>query len=300
MPRLSVLVPARNSAATIDLALRSTLRAMPADSELVVLDDASEDRTAELIGRIADPRLRLLRNQVQGGVAAGLNRMLEETDSDLVARMDADDVVLPWRFRTQLRALGTADVVFTTVFDWRGSRVRPPAPVALAPEAFGLHLLVTNPVSHPTMLARRSALAAVDGYRDVPAEDYDLWLRMELAGSRQTRLAVPTLAYRIHEHQVTASSSWRHASWQAPDVAVAYRSLSERLLGRPFLRLPVLATQAGSDERFEDELAQFVAAMDAASVSLPSSARRFLLKKLQRRVSVIRALRVPDPAPALA
>ncbi|MDQ4138411.1 MAG: glycosyltransferase [Actinomycetota bacterium] len=298
MPRLSVLVPARNSAATIEPALRSTLRAMPADSELVVLDDASEDRTAEVIARIPDPRLRLLRNDVQGGVAAGLNRMLEATDSELVARMDADDLVLPWRFRTQLPALELADVVFTTVFDWRGSRVRPPAPVALPPNAFGLHLLVTNPVSHPTMLARRSALAAVDGYRDVPAEDYDLWLRLELAGSRQTRLAVPTLAYRIHEHQVTASTDWRHASWRDAQVAVAYRALSERLLGQPFLRLPVLATLTATAERFEADLTRFVTAMDAASAALPANQRRFLLRKLQRRVHVARALR--NPVPALA
>jgi glycosyltransferase involved in cell wall biosynthesis len=300
MPRLSVLVPARNSAATIDAALRSTLRAMPRDSELVVLDDASEDRTAEVIGRIADRRLRLLRNDVRGGVAPGLNRMLAATDSELVARMDADDVVLPWRFRTQLGALDRADVIFTTVFDWRGRRVTPPAPVALRPEAFGLHLLVTNPVSHPTMLARRSALTAVDGYRDLPAEDYDLWLRLELAGSRQLRLAVPTLAYRIHAHQVTASTDWRHASWRDAEIAEAYRLLSERLLGRPFLRLPVLATLATDEDRFEAELNRFVTGMHAASASLHESERRFLLRKLQRRVSAIRQLRLPDPTPAHA
>ena len=300
MPRLSVLVPARNSAATIDAALRSTLRAMPADSELVVLDDASEDRTADVIGRIPDPRLKLLRNSEQGGVAAGLNRMIGATDSELVARLDADDVVLPWRFRTQLRALDRADVVFTTVFDWRGSRLRPPAPVALAPDAVGLHLLVTNPVSHPTMLARRSALTAVDGYRDVPAEDYDLWLRLELARFRQTRLALPTLAYRIHERQVTASSDWRNASWHAPEVAQAYAELAERLLGRPFLRLPALATLAAPGSHFEAELSRFVAAMAAASGSLPPHARRFLLSKLQRRANVIRALRAPNPTLASA
>ena len=300
MPRLSVLVPARNSDATIDTALRSTLRALPADSELVVLDDASEDRTADVIGRIADPRLRLLRNTVQGGVAAGLNRMLADTDSELVARMDADDVVLPWRFRTQLPALDRADVVFTTVFDWRGRRVRPPAPVALAPEAFGLHLLVTNPVSHPTMLARRSALTAVDGYRDVPAEDYDLWLRLEVAGFRQTRLGLPTLAYRIHDHQVTASTDWRHASWHAPQVAEVYAALAERLLGRPFLRLPTLASLTAPGAHFEGELSRFLTAMTAAAAPLPPNARRFLLRKLQRRVSVIRALHTPDPTPAPA
>ncbi len=300
MPRLSVLVPARNSAATIDAALRSTLRALPADSELVVLDDASEDRTADVIGRIADPRLRLLRNPVQGGVAAGLNRMLDATDSELVARMDADDVVLPWRFRTQLRALDRADVVFTTVFDWRGSRIRPPAPVALAPAAFGLHLLVTNPVSHPTMLARRTAIAAVDGYRAVPAEDYDLWLRLELAGSRQTRLAVPTLAYRIHEHQVTASTDWRHASWHAPEVGEAYGMLAERLLGRPFLRLPTLAALCGPGSHVEEELARVLTAMGIAADALPPNARRFLLQKLQRRVRVVRAIRFPNPTPASA
>jgi glycosyltransferase involved in cell wall biosynthesis len=59
VPRLSVLVPARNAADTIESALRSTLRALPDDAEVLVLDDASSDRTPELVRGIGDRRVKL-------------------------------------------------------------------------------------------------------------------------------------------------------------------------------------------------------------------------------------------------
>src|SRR5690606_12676863 len=101
-----------------------------------------------------------------------------------------------------------------------------PRPSRIAPEDFGLHLLLTNPVAHPTLMARRSALERVGGYREVPTEDYDLWLRLAAGGARLERQALPGLAYRMHPGQITASATWRRASWTDPTISAAFAELS--------------------------------------------------------------------------
>ncbi|MGO1319451.1 MAG: glycosyltransferase family 2 protein, partial [Galactobacter sp.] len=165
MPRLSVLMPAFNAQATVLPAVRSTLRALPRDAELVVLDDGSTDDTARVLSQLGDRRLRVL-SRANDGVASGLNLLLQETDSDYIARMDADDLVLPGRFRRQLAAARDgADAVFTTVVTWNQHKLTPPRPSAILPQDFGLHLLLTNPVAHSTLLARREAVDRVGGYR---------------------------------------------------------------------------------------------------------------------------------------
>ncbi|TBN57985.1 glycosyltransferase family 2 protein [Glaciihabitans arcticus] len=294
MPRLSVLVPARNAESTIDLAVRSTLASLDTarvDAEVLVFDDRSEDATAAALEAIDDRRLRVVRSPTATGVTGGLNALLDASDSEIVARMDADDRVLRSRFARQLAALGSGtDVVFSTVTNWRPGRpVLPPAPVPIGPAAFPFHLLLTNPVSHPTMLARRAAIERVGGYRAVPAEDYDLWLRFAAAGFGIRRLAAPALLYRVHPGQITASTEWRHESWTDQRVAEAFATLSTRLLGAPFPRLTTLGfTANGAD--VEPQLAAFAGAFRAGISSLPWLDRAQLARRLTVRLGATRQL----------
>ncbi|WP_375388150.1 glycosyltransferase family 2 protein [uncultured Amnibacterium sp.] len=215
MPLLSVLLPVKDGSATVLRAARSTLRAMPRDAELVVVDDGSTDATGEVLSRIADRRLRVVRHERPQGVASSLNEALARTDSRVVARMDADDVSLPWRFRVQLPALSGADHVFgaLVLIDGRGRPTGLADPSPVSTEQAPLHLLLENPFAHPTLVARRTALEAVGGYRPTAVEDYDLWLRAVAAGQRLRKLAAPVLAYRRHPGQAT--QSWRR---DAPDA----------------------------------------------------------------------------------
>lgn len=284
MPRLSVLVPACNAADTIVRAVRSTLRDMPRDAEIVVLDDGSRDGTADVVRTVSDPRVRVI-SRPNRGVAVTLNDLLEATDSEFVARMDADDVVLPGRFGRELRAVDSAvDAVFTTVVTWGTGLPRPPRPSSISAEDFGLHLLLTNPVAHPTLLARRTAVDEAGGYRDVPSEDYDLWLRLALHGARIGRLGVPGLAYREHPGQVTASEDWRRASWQSEEIARSYSALAEQLIGVPATRITALAFDPSLDLearllRFD----RFAAAFERALPSHSRRAQRALRRKLAER-----------------
>lgn len=283
MPRLSVLVPAYQAAETLGTALRSTLRALPNDAEIVVLDDGSTDATAEVASSTGDRRVRVT-SRPNAGVAVTLNDLLEATDSELVARMDADDIVLPGRFSRQLRALADADAVFTTVVTWGSGAPGVPRPSSIVPSSFALHLLLTNPVAHSTLLARRSAITAVGGYRPLPTEDYDLWLRMAADGARLRRLALPGLAYRVHPTQVTASAQWRRDSWLNPQLGQAYSQLAEQVIGAPATRISTLAiADELSPAQRRDRVAAFSERFSAALAEQPPAAQRALRRKLAER-----------------
>lgn len=210
MPRLSVLMTARNAQTTIARAITSTLRAMPRDSELVVLDDASQDGTTAAAAAITDRRIRLLRSPENIGYAAGRMLLMDQSSSEFTAVMDADDVTLPWRFAVQLAALRSADLVVSPVFRFevQPTRIRPPLPLPIRPEAMALYLIAGCPLSHPTLTARRAALDSIGGYRDVVVEDYDLYLRAVTAGLRMRRTAIPALAYRIHSSQTNNATDF--------------------------------------------------------------------------------------------
>ena len=193
MPRVSVLLPARNAAATLDAALSSLRRQTWRAWECVVVDDGSTDATGEVARAAAaiDPRVTMVPTPPRGLVAT-LGTGLERCRGEYVARMDADDLMRRDRLALQVDALDR-DPQLAAV----GAHVRffPRAgmsdglrayerwlnsvdsPARLRAEAF-----VESPVAHPTLLIRRSVLAAV-GYRDRGwPEDYDLVLRLLAAG----------------------------------------------------------------------------------------------------------------------
>jgi glycosyltransferase involved in cell wall biosynthesis len=232
VPRLSVLVPARNAGDTIESALRSTLRALPDDAEVLVLDDASSDRTPELVRGIGDRRVKLTVAGENLGVARALAQLLDQAEGDLIARMDADDVCLPGRFSGQLAAIERgADLVFST-FQVIGAGLRLPAlPVHLGPAAGRLALLLDCPYPHSTALARRSVLVDAGGYRVSAAEDYDLWLRAATAGARIVRLARAGILLRVSDRQITADPGYRDRLAGDHLVADSYRALAHELWG---------------------------------------------------------------------
>lgn len=207
---LSVLMPARNAARTINSAVRSALFAMPKDSELIVLLDSCTDSTAEVVSRIRDSRLRVVESAEPLGIVQGRNRLLNLAKADTVAVLDADDICLPWRFRLEKAAIdrGYSMVCSTAIIFGKALRpfpVLPQVPLGMKNDEFKLMLTLSNPVVHSTVMMRRSTVAEVGDYLDVlPGEDYSLWLRLAASPNRMRRLALPTVLYRFHQSQVTA------------------------------------------------------------------------------------------------
>ncbi|KUL20675.1 bifunctional polysaccharide deacetylase/glycosyltransferase family 2 protein [Streptomyces regalis] len=91
---VTVLVPAYNEEAGIESTIRSLLASTHPYLEVIVIDDGSTDRTADLATWIDDPRVRVIR-QPNSGKAAALNTGLAHASYDIVVMVDADTVFEP-------------------------------------------------------------------------------------------------------------------------------------------------------------------------------------------------------------
>lgn len=206
---VAVVMPVRNGARFMIPAIDSVLSQSHGDFVFIIVDDGSTDGTWSILEEYAgrDSRIRLLRQDAKG-VAAAMNRGIESTDAELIARMDADDIALPQRLERQIAYLdrnpGIAVVgSFVRIVDATG-RFKKKKRFPTAPDDVRQELLHKNPICHPSVLMRRQAVASVGGYdeRFPLAEDQDLWLRL----SSQFDLAnIPEelLEYRDHAGQTT-------------------------------------------------------------------------------------------------
>lgn len=106
-PQLSVLLPCRNGARTLELALRSVLTQTFSNFEVLILNDGSTDATIEVASSFADSRVLILGDWVGRGLPIRLNEGVAAARGRYIARMDADDVCFPQRFERQIAYLQT-------------------------------------------------------------------------------------------------------------------------------------------------------------------------------------------------
>jgi glycosyltransferase involved in cell wall biosynthesis len=215
-PRLSILLPAHSASKTIGLAVLSTLAFMPRGSELLVFLDGSNTKSKVLSWASKNSKVRVFQSEEALGISGALNTLIEKSESELIARMDADDICLPWRFTGSIRRLSNNfdDFIFTnTILFGRTVRpfwLSPHLPVSIDDNQAKWLLWLGNPFAHPTMITKKSCLLALGGYRDSLSEDYDLWLRAAVAGFRLRRLRRHGLLYRIHAGQHTQQKNFEY------------------------------------------------------------------------------------------
>ncbi len=179
---LTVLLPVCNGEQFVDAALADISEGTAEQDEILVVDDGSEDGTADVLKHWIerDRRIRVLRTHGLGLVAA-LNLGLGEATHEWIARADADDRYPRDRFTRQREAL--RDEVVLVTGDYR--LVPPSGARTLIPSALGhpfvaAGLIHPQRVPHPGVVYRRDAVMEVGGYRqeDFPAEDLALWMRL--------------------------------------------------------------------------------------------------------------------------
>lgn len=214
MALVSIIMAMRNSAPTIEAALRSLLLQTHTDWELILIDDCSNDDSIEKAARYADPRIRLVRGEICKGLAHRLNEATRLASGNYIARFDADDVCYPERLEKQVAFLAehpNIDVVAAgaLVFDDRGSAIGR-LPLRTTHEA-----ICENPMSgfyfaHPTWMGR-SAWFLNNPYdsRRLKAQDQDVLLR-SFKRSRFSALPEVLLGYRQDTISLSKTISSRY------------------------------------------------------------------------------------------
>lgn len=200
MARVTVCMAAHNAAKTISAACQSIISQTEQDWQLIVIDDGSDDETAGLVEGLVDPRVKLITNPTNVGLAESLNRAVDCARGPYIARMDADDVAFPERFARQLQfimanpdvdVVGSNAIVFD---DERGAMGATSVPLAHAAivksPARGIPLL------HPLWFGK-TAWFHKNRYDPAfrKAQDYELLLR-SAKGSRFANQPDILLAYR--------------------------------------------------------------------------------------------------------
>ncbi|WP_239478676.1 glycosyltransferase [Rothia sp. ZJ1223] len=146
--------------------------------------------------------ITLVRLTENAGLAAALTEGLRYCNHDIIARADADDVSTPQRFSTQIPriAAGNLAVLGASMLEFESttSTDQPVRQACTGVQNIRRVLRSRNPIMHPTVVFRKSAVESVGGYEHVTgAEDYWLWARLSMRGYRLDNLAQPLVRYRV-------------------------------------------------------------------------------------------------------
>lgn len=226
--------------------LRQSLQSLakqtrPADEIILVYDGAvGAELEAAATAFQATLPLKIFRLPENAGLGRALAAGATQCTHEWIFRMDTDDIAAPDRFAKQcayLAAHPDTDVLGGQIaeFDRQPENQIPSRrSVPLSHNEIARRARTRNPINHMTAAIRTAALAAAGGYRHAPLyEDYDLWVRMLLNGSRFANLP-DTLVYA----RAGAAMYRRRGGWQYARTEAAMQYLFYR---RGFLTLPQLA-----------------------------------------------------------
>jgi glycosyltransferase involved in cell wall biosynthesis len=198
-----VVVTAHNYGRFLPECLASLDRQTAPIDELVVVDDASTDDTADVLTRLlASLSLgqvtTVLRHDVRRGAAASLNEGIAHTSGELVANVDADDTVEPRYLELLVAAL---DRTPTAGYAYPRLRLFGSESGVMASYPFDPGRLVFEGNYIPNVaMMRRRAFDATGGYRDLDTHlDWDLWLSMLEAGWPGVLVDEPLYNWRRHD-----------------------------------------------------------------------------------------------------
>jgi GT2 family glycosyltransferase len=233
-PRITILTTVYNGAAHLQETLDSVLAQEYGDYEWIVVDDGSTDATPEILERAAaaDPRVVVVRNETNRGIAASSNRGLAMASCEYVARLDADDLTLPGRFTQEVAVLDADPAAVMVSMNYEtftdGGRTLGRSHRDEPPEVVAFLLNLSNAVGgHSQVMFRRSVVLAAGGYDEsFPLSlDYDLWTRLVPHG-RIVILPGLGMRYRLHPASVTAKDRSLQVRMS---ISVARRTLSAYL-----------------------------------------------------------------------
>jgi glycosyltransferase involved in cell wall biosynthesis len=229
-PAISVVIPTYNRIATLPRAVESVLRQTFTDFELIVVDDCSKDDSAAYLASLTDPRVRVIRHEVNRGGNAARNTGIHAARGELVAFQDSDDEWLIMKLERQLaelakhrgprcRAVYCSKIIYGQrgVRDWaaRECLFVPSSAFTKVSGDIYEELLDHPMISTQTLMAEKSALAEV-GYFDEElkiGQDWDLTTRLaritEYAFVEEPLVMTYVSSDSVSLRRLNAVTTWR-------------------------------------------------------------------------------------------
>ncbi len=239
-PQISINLPIYNAAATLAQTLDSIKEQTFHHYEVVAIDDGSTDQSVAIYESYArnDHRFRLFRCDHQGVVASS-NYAIDESRADLIARMDADDIMMPQRLEQQyeymqrhpeISVVGTQVELFPAnclgqgSIEYIGWQNR-----SITPTDIANNIYLELPIAHPSALFRKEALMMAGGYRHGAfPEDYELLLRLHSQGHQMGKIPEILLRWRESEKRLTHTDP-RYSREAFNQVRIPYLARDKRL-----------------------------------------------------------------------
>ncbi len=204
---ISVLMPVYNGEKHLCEAIDSILNQTYRDFEFLIINDGSTDKSVEIIQQYEDSRINLIHNKENMGLIYTLNKGLDLANGKYIARMDADDISLPDRLRTQVHFMDTHKDIgicgsWVEAFGGRENIIWK-YPIDSA-EIHCQLLFNCDVIAHPSTILRKNVLIEHNlKYRNefAYAEDWAFWLE----ASRYTKIiniGKILLRYRLHVSNV--------------------------------------------------------------------------------------------------
>ncbi len=229
-PFVSVVMAVHNGDDYLQEAVNSILNQTHRNYEFIIIDDGSTDETANILRNFSkiDRRIRII-TQDNLGLAKSLNIGIKQAKSRYIARMDADDISLPDRFKLQLTYLEKHPEISVlggqVYFFGKHGDIFSQSELPQEPQLISQGLKNYCQLIHPTTMFRREIILSCGNYRPCfdTAQDYDLWLRVN-ERAKLANLPDVILNYRTHANQLSVNKLSQQAfCWLAAKESAKYR-----------------------------------------------------------------------------
>ena len=180
---------------------------------IIILDHPENDLHKRIIEKYSkiDNRIRFFVNEKNIGLTGSLNRGLSLAKGEYIARMDADDISLPYRLERQLEYIkkNQYDLIggITQMIDEDGNSIYSIQKVPTDFNKIKKALRYGQCIAHPTWLGRKEVFDYLNGYRNIPlCEDFDFTLRVVLNGFKISNLNETVLKYRMTKNSISRNN----------------------------------------------------------------------------------------------
>jgi glycosyltransferase involved in cell wall biosynthesis len=222
MPKVDVIIPTYNRAEFLRSAIASVLNQTYRNFDIIVVDDASQDHSAEVVRSFEDTRIRYMRHELNKGEAAARNTGVMSSGADLVTFLDDDDEWLPDKLRKQVALLEKSDEVVGVVYVGYMAIDRTTGKIVerKVPEKEGdIHYSMTieNVIGGPSNVLLKRACFEKVGLFDEKIHyglDYDMWIRVSKEFHFQY-IGDALVKYFHHEMQVSRNLEIVANGWEA-------------------------------------------------------------------------------------